>query len=88
MKDTIKNSIILALAIFGFVSLISSSNSAPMTINECCENKFNIVAPNECCENKFNIVAPASGGYGAYMVNMQTGETWWINGKNTKVKHK
>jgi hypothetical protein len=75
MKDTIKNSIILALAIFGFVSLISSSNSAPMTINECCENKF-------------NIVAPASGGYGVYMVNMQTGETWWINGKNTKVKHK
>ena len=34
MKDTIKNSIIGAFAIFGLVALISSSNSAPTVIHE------------------------------------------------------
>ena len=34
MKDTIKNSIIGAFAIFGFVALISSSNTAPTLIHE------------------------------------------------------
>ena len=34
MKDTIKNSIIGAFAIFGFVALISSSNNAPTVIHE------------------------------------------------------
>ena len=34
MKDTIKNSIIGAFAIFGFVALISSSNTAPTVIHE------------------------------------------------------
>ena len=32
MKDTIKNSIIGAFAIFGFVAIISSSNNAPTVI--------------------------------------------------------
>ena len=34
MKDTIKNSIIVAFAIFGFVALISCSNNAPTVIHE------------------------------------------------------
>ena len=34
MKDTIKNSLIGAFAIFGFVALISSSNTAPTVIHE------------------------------------------------------
>tara|TARA_B110001450_G_scaffold195695_1_gene184127 strand:+ start:421 stop:699 length:279 start_codon:yes stop_codon:yes gene_type:complete len=34
MKDTIKNSIIGAFAIFGLVALISSSNSAPTVIQD------------------------------------------------------
>tara|TARA_R100000773_G_C4221084_1_gene119970 strand:+ start:5131 stop:5412 length:282 start_codon:yes stop_codon:yes gene_type:complete len=34
MKDTIKNSIIGAFAIFGLVALISSSNNAPTVIHE------------------------------------------------------
>ena len=34
MKDTIKNSIIGAFAVFGMVALISSSNSAPTVIQE------------------------------------------------------
>ena len=34
MKDTIKNSIIGAFAIFGLVALISSSNTAPTVIHE------------------------------------------------------
>ena len=34
MKDTIKNSIIGAFAIFGFVALISSSNNTPTVIHE------------------------------------------------------
>tara|TARA_B100000965_G_C19581392_1_gene753718 strand:- start:2078 stop:2359 length:282 start_codon:yes stop_codon:yes gene_type:complete len=34
MKDTIKNSIIGAFAIFGFVALISSSNTAPTVIQD------------------------------------------------------
>jgi hypothetical protein len=39
MKDTIKNSIIGAFAIFGFVALISSSNTAPTPNGE---NKFEL----------------------------------------------
>ena len=34
MKNTIKNSIIGAFAIFGFVALISSSNTTPTVIHE------------------------------------------------------
>ena len=34
MKDTIKNSIIGAFAIFGLVALISSSNTAPTVVHE------------------------------------------------------
>ena len=34
MKDTIKNSIIGAFAIFGLVALISSSNNAPTVIQD------------------------------------------------------
>ena len=34
MKDTIKNSIIGAFAIFGLVALISSSNTAPTVIQD------------------------------------------------------
>tara|TARA_B100001287_G_scaffold58255_1_gene46543 strand:+ start:1053 stop:1298 length:246 start_codon:yes stop_codon:yes gene_type:complete len=34
MKDTIKNSIIGAFAIFGVVALISSSKTAPIVIHE------------------------------------------------------
>ncbi len=34
MKDTIKNSIIGAFAIFGFVALISSTNTAPTVVHE------------------------------------------------------
>ena len=34
MKDTIKNSIIGAFAVFGLVALISSSNNAPTVIQD------------------------------------------------------
>ena len=34
MKDTIKNSIIGAFAIFGFVALMSSSNTAPTVVHD------------------------------------------------------
>ena len=43
MKDTIKNSIIGAFAIFGFVALISSSNTAPTPNGE---NKFELMVSN------------------------------------------
>ena len=43
MKDTIKNSIIGAFAIFGFVALISSSNTVP-TVSE--ENKYELQVSN------------------------------------------
>lgn len=36
-------------------------------------------------ENKFELVSTSS--VHVYMINKQTGETWYINGKNTKVKH-
>lgn len=37
-------------------------------------------------ENKFELV-PTNNGNVVYMVNKQTGETWYINGKSTKQKH-
>tara|TARA_B100001248_G_C26995664_1_gene281042 strand:+ start:231 stop:443 length:213 start_codon:yes stop_codon:yes gene_type:complete len=43
MKDTMKNSIIGAFAIFGFITLISSSNNSP-TPND--ENKFELQVSN------------------------------------------
>ena len=43
MKDTIKNSIIGAFAIFGFVALISSSNTAPIPNDEY---KFELMVSN------------------------------------------
>ena len=41
MEDTIKNSIIGAFAIFGFVALISSSNTAPTVVQKL--NKFGLL---------------------------------------------
>ncbi|MDC3133412.1 hypothetical protein OA958_01085 [Bacteroidota bacterium] len=38
MKETIKNSLIGAFAIFGFVALISSSNTTPTVIHEMPES--------------------------------------------------
>jgi hypothetical protein len=38
-------------------------------------------------ENKFELVSPSSGNNVVFMVNKQTGETWYISGRNTKVKH-
>ena len=37
-------------------------------------------------ENKYELV-PGGHSNVVYMINKQTGETWYISGKNTKVKH-
>ena len=49
MKDTIKNSIIGAFAIFGLVTLISSSNNAPTVIHEGTpeSHKYQIIASGD-----------------------------------------
>ena len=62
MKDTIKNSIIGAFAIFGFITLISSSNTAP----------------NEIQETKQVYTIIATDGGDAYKLNRETGEVWWF----------
>ena len=64
MKDTIKNSIIGAFAIFGFVALISSSNTTPTVIQET--------------KQVFSI--HPSGAVNAYKINRETGEVWFFNG--------
>ena len=68
MKDTIKNSIIGAFAIFGFVALISSSNTAPTVIHEG--------APES---HVYEVVIGGNYGYG-YKFNKETGEVWYLNG--------
>ena len=69
MKETIKNSIIGAFAIFGFVALISSSNTAPTVIHEDSNSPESHV-----WDLKF-ATGSTSGGEGrAYMWNKETGE--------------
>ena len=63
MKDTIKNSIIGAFAIFGFVALISSSNNAP-TVAQETKQVFSI---------------HTAGESSAYKINRETGEVWVYN---------
>ena len=64
MKDTIKNSIIGAFAIFGLVTLISSSNNAPTVIHEGTPES-----------HKYQIIA-SGDGTGVYKLNKETGEAW------------
>ena len=69
MKDTIKNSIIGAFAIFGLVAIISSSNNAPTIIHEGSNSPESHV-----WDLKF-ATGSTSGGEGrAYMWNKVTGE--------------
>ena len=71
MKDTIKNSIIGVFAIFGFITLISSSNTVPTIVQG---TKLQI----------YDVVAGGGASTGAYRINKETGDTWYIN--NTKAK--
>ena len=64
MKDTIKNLIIGAFAIFGFITLISSSNNAPTVIHEGTPES-----------HKYQIIATGDW-MGAYKLNKETGEAW------------
>ena len=83
MKDTIKNSIIGAFAIFGFVALISSSNTAPTVIHE---------GTPESHVWEFHLSDPASGGENhgmAFAINKVTGEvrkyeSHWGNHRNQR----
>ena len=68
MKDTIKNSIIGAFAIFGFVALISSSNNAPTVIHEGSNTPENHV-----WEMAFSHGTNTTEGR-AYLYNKVTGE--------------
>ena len=68
MKDIIKNSIIGAFAIFGFVALISSSNTAPTVIN------------NGTPESHVWQVVEAGVDGLAYRLNKETGEVFYLNG--------
>ena len=63
MKDTFKNSIIGAFAIFGLVTLISSSNNAPTVIHE------GTATP------KYQLI-PTKDGNSVYKLNKETGEVW------------
>tara|TARA_Y100000991_G_scaffold141516_2_gene106796 strand:+ start:787 stop:1086 length:300 start_codon:yes stop_codon:yes gene_type:complete len=73
MKDTIKNSIIGAFAIFGFVALISSSNTTPTVIHEGSNTPESHVW-------EFHLSNPASGTGAngmrgmAFAINKVTGE--------------
>jgi hypothetical protein len=67
MKDTIKNSIIGAFAIFGLVALISSSNNAPTVIHEGSNT------PESHVWEMFSSSEGTSGAR-AYIYNKQTGE--------------
>ena len=64
MKDTIKNSIIGAFAIFGLVALISSSNTAPTVIQEGTESHVWEFA--------------SSSGVNKYLYNKVTGEVRFL----------
>ena len=63
MKDTIKNSIIGAFAIFGLVALISSSNTAPTVIHE---------GSNIPESHVWSLTTNVEGN--AYSINAETGE--------------
>ena len=76
MKDTIKNSIIGAFAIFGFVALISSSNTAPTVIQEGIPES-----------HVYEIVVGGDYGYG-YKYNKETGEVWFLNGGGKQKQQK
>jgi hypothetical protein len=43
-------------------------------------------SPNEN-GNTFELTTIGGGSETVYMINKQTGETWYIRGKNSKVKH-
>ena len=64
MKDTIKNSIIGAFAIFGLVALISSSNNAPTIIHE---------GSNTPESHVWEMYRQTESAY-AYLLNKETGE--------------
>ena len=64
MKDTIKNSIIGAFAIFGLVALISSSNNAPTIIHE---------GSNTPESHVWEMYRGTESSY-AYTLNKKTGE--------------
>ena len=74
MKDTIKNSIIGAFAIFGMIALISSSKTAPTVIHEGSNTPESHVQ-----ELKFSQIGGGQGGSypkegRAYAINKVTGE--------------
>jgi len=69
MKDTIKNSIIGAFAIFGLVALISSSNTAPTLIHE---------GTTESHVWAFRTDHSAAGD--VYLFNKVTGEARYLTG--------
>ena len=68
MKDTIKNSIIGAFAIFGLVALISSSNSAPTVIHE---------GSNTPESHVWEASAITPGG-ATYVFNKVSGEVYYL----------
>ena len=71
MKDTIKNSIIGAFAIFGLVALISSSNTAPTVIHE---------GSNTPESHVWEFGTDASD---CYVFNKKTGEVRALSGNTT-----
>ena len=73
MKDTIKNSLIGAFAIFGLVALISSSNSAPTVIHE---------GSNTPESHVWEFGSDETGG-DAYLFNKVTGETRYLTSSPT-----
>ena len=74
MKDTIKNSIIGAFAIFGVVALISSSKTAPTVIHE---------GSNTPESHVWEIEVVDGGEYSgrAFAINKKTGEVRKYNRK-------
>ena len=68
MKDTIKNSIIGAFAIFGLVALISSSNTVPTVIHE---------GSNTPESHVWGAIATGGGSSASYIIlyNKATGES-------------
>jgi hypothetical protein len=65
MKDTIKNSIIGAFAIFGLVALISSSNNAPTIVQENSNNIW---------EMSDEVLVNGNGYKSFFILNKATGE--------------
>ena len=70
MKDTIKNSIIGAFTIFGFVALVSSSNTAPTVIHEGSATPEN------------HVWAFGTDASDCYMFNKKTGEVRALTGSS------